>query len=158
MDNEGASNNERLLAAARTDDEDMIMEIFHKPGSFDINYKDGVGNTALHQAVLSTSIIVLEYILSHDECDVDPIDDLNGDTPLHVAVKLEDPKDRALFVEVLLDAGADYGIRNKNGQTAQDLVRPDDEEVLLAFRRSQAEARTDDDDIAYDDDSDVASE
>lgn len=32
---------ERLLAAARNDDEDMLEEIFDNPGTFDINFQDG---------------------------------------------------------------------------------------------------------------------
>jgi uncharacterized protein len=65
--------------------------------------------TETYARVLSTSLIVLDHILSHDECDVDPVNPVNGDTPLHVAVKLENPNDRAHFVEELLEAGADYG-------------------------------------------------
>jgi hypothetical protein len=57
--------------------------------------------------VSSDSRDVLEYILSHEECDVDPINKLKN-TPLHLAVELEDPEARAYFVEELLDAGADY--------------------------------------------------
>ncbi|KAI0962684.1 hypothetical protein AcW1_001450 [Taiwanofungus camphoratus] len=41
---DGASNNERLLAAARSDNEDLLLEVFEE-GKFDINYKDGLGNT-----------------------------------------------------------------------------------------------------------------
>lgn len=51
---------------------------------------------------------MLEYILSHEECDVDPVNKLEGATPLHLAVALEDLEDRAFFVESLLDAGADF--------------------------------------------------
>ncbi|KAH0591437.1 hypothetical protein H2248_001514 [Termitomyces sp. 'cryptogamus'] len=42
----GASNNERLLAAARSDNEDLILEIFEQ-GGFDINCVDGLGNTRM---------------------------------------------------------------------------------------------------------------
>lgn len=51
---------------------------------------------------------MLEYILSHDGCDVDPTNKLEGATPLHLAVKLEEPEARVYFVRELLDAGADY--------------------------------------------------
>ena|ERR1700761_7961651 len=34
-------SDERLLYAARVDDEDTIIDIFNHPGSFDINCKDG---------------------------------------------------------------------------------------------------------------------
>ena len=49
---------------------------------------------------------MLEHILSADECDVDPINRLEGATPLHLALKIEDPELRLHIVESLLDAGA----------------------------------------------------
>ena len=57
---------------------------------------------------------VLEHILSHEDCDVDPINRLEGATPLHLAIRLDDPDLRKHVVESLLDAGADttYGIHH----------------------------------------------
>ena len=56
---------------------------------------------------------VLEHILSHESCDVDP-QDFQGDTPLHYAVRAAcnpadgEPADVGLsFIDTLLDAGAD---------------------------------------------------
>jgi len=43
-DVKGASNNERLLAAARADNEDLLLEVFQQ-GDFNINCQDGLGNT-----------------------------------------------------------------------------------------------------------------
>jgi hypothetical protein len=53
-------------------------------------------------------LVVLEIILSHEYCDVDPINRLDKATPLHLAVATEDPEDRRTLVESLLDAGADF--------------------------------------------------
>ena len=50
----------------------------------------------------------LELILSHERCDVDPINKLEKATPLHLAVVTEDPGARMYLVGSLLDAGADY--------------------------------------------------
>jgi uncharacterized protein len=47
---------------------------------------------------------VLNELLEYDGCDVDY---LQGATPLHLAVKIEQPELRALIVDLLLDAGAD---------------------------------------------------
>lgn len=55
----------------------------------------------------NSSTDVLEHILSHDNCDVDPVNRIDGQTPLHLAVKESDPEMRAWLVETLLDAGAD---------------------------------------------------
>jgi len=153
MASEGASSNERLLAAAKSDNEDMLLEVFDE-GGFDINHQDGLGNTALHYAVLRVSHNVLEHILSHEECDVDPTNRLEKATPLHLAVVTENQEARIYLVESLLDAGADYTIRDKHGETAQALVKPGDKEVLQLFRKAQADASIDKDDIANDDDDD----
>ena len=51
---------------------------------------------------------MLEHILSHEECDVDPVNVLDKATPLHLAVATEDPEARKYLVESLLDAGANY--------------------------------------------------
>lgn len=51
---------------------------------------------------------MLEHILSHEECDVDPVNRLEKATPLHLAVATEDPEVRVYLVESLLEAGADY--------------------------------------------------
>jgi uncharacterized protein len=50
---------------------------------------------------------VLEHILSHEECDVDPTNRMEKATPLHLAVKIENVELRRAIVESLLDAGAD---------------------------------------------------
>jgi len=158
MESEGASNNERLLAAARDDNEDMLLEIFDDPKPFDINYQDGLGNTALHYAVSHASLDVLDHILSHDACDVDPINKLDKATPLHLAVATETPEVRRYLVENLLEAGADFTIRNKYGDTAQDLVKRDDSITLELFRKAEAEANNPRNDIPYVDERDVASD
>ncbi|KAK0209200.1 ankyrin repeat-containing domain protein [Desarmillaria ectypa] len=147
----GASNNERLLAAARTDNEELMMEVFSE-GGFDINFQDGLGNTALHLAVSNGSIDVLEHILSHEDCDVDPINRIEKATPLHLAIKLEHPELRKHVVDSLLDAGANTSIRDKFGETALDLVPSEDTEVRALFRKAQAQASISPDDIASDDD------
>lgn len=53
------------------------------------------------------STTVLEHILSHEDCDVDPINRLERATPLHLAMRLDDAEARLYVVESLLDAGAD---------------------------------------------------
>ncbi|KAI5822273.1 ankyrin [Schizophyllum commune Tattone D] len=138
MSSDGASNNERLMAAARDDNVEMLEEIFEQ-GGFDINYQDGLGNTALHVAVSHGSTDVLEHILSHENCDVDPINRIEKATPLHLAVQVDHPELRKYLVESLLEAGADTRIKDKNGETALDLVPTDDTETRALFRKAAAE-------------------
>ncbi|KAJ7207500.1 ankyrin repeat-containing domain protein [Mycena pura] len=151
MEDKGANNKERLLAAARTDNEELLLEVFEE-GGFDINCRDGLGNTALHNAASQGSTDVLEHILSHEDCDVDPINRIEKATPLHLAVRLEDPEIRKIVVESLLDAGADIRIKDKNGDTALDLLPADDTEIRALVRKAQAQASVSRDDVASDDD------
>jgi hypothetical protein len=37
--------------------------------------------------IQNASTSVLEHLLDHDTCDVDPKNRLNGDTPLHLAIR-----------------------------------------------------------------------
>jgi len=50
---------------------------------------------------------VLEYILSHEECDVDPVNRIDKATPLHLAVQIPHTELRLHIIDSLLDAGAD---------------------------------------------------
>ncbi|KAJ3975691.1 hypothetical protein EV361DRAFT_969170 [Lentinula raphanica] len=154
-EDEGANNNQRLLAAAREDNEELLLEVF-EAGGFDINFQDGVGNTGMKNG----SADVLEHILSHEDCDVDPINRINRATPLHLACQLEDDGMRSYMVESLLDAGADTTIRDKNGELAETFVPPTDVETKALFRKARAQVLTvSQDDIASgsDDEGDIAS-
>lgn len=111
------------------------------------------------------SLDVLEHILSHEDCDVDPINRIERATPLHLALRLTDPTLRKYVVESLLDAGADtlyaaqitanelftkilYSIRDKSGATALDVAPKDDPEVVGMIKRARLEATLSKDDIA----------
>jgi len=94
---------------------------------------------------------VLEYILTHEDCDVDPVNYILKQTPLHLAAQLEDPKLRQEVVESLLDAGADMSIKDKSQSTALDYVAETDTEIIKLFRRAQAVNAVNQDDIASDD-------
>ncbi|KAF8204115.1 ankyrin repeat-containing domain protein [Pholiota molesta] len=144
----GASINERFLAAVRADNENMVRELVEDK-TLDINCTDGVGNTPLHIAVIYAAFDSIEHILAHEECDVDPINRMEKATPLHYVNQIEDADLRAHIFESLLDAGADYTIRNKNGNTAIDLL-PDDGILQPILRKYQAQASVSRDDIASD--------
>ena len=109
---------------------------------------------------------VLEHILSHEECDVDPVNK-DRSTPLHLAVLIEDLDLRRHIVESLLDAGADtkyvtnclrdvvtftnllmLRLKDKNGSTVLDIVPADDTEVRTMIRKAQASSSVSHADIA----------
>ncbi|KAF8971792.1 hypothetical protein BDZ97DRAFT_1785164 [Flammula alnicola] len=140
---QGASNNERLLAAARDDNEDLLLEIFEQ-GNFDINCQDGV---------MHGSTDVLEHILSHEDCDVDPINRIQKATPLHLAVQIPHTELRLHIFESLLEAARirrGSWIKDKNGETAIDLIPLDDTKLRALIRKHQAQASVSRDDIASD--------
>ena len=64
-------------------------------------------NSTYETSVLYKSIEVLEHILSHEDCDVDPVNFIDKATPLHIAVQIEEPELRLYICDSLLDAGAD---------------------------------------------------
>ncbi|KAF5311845.1 hypothetical protein D9619_002523 [Psilocybe cf. subviscida] len=184
----GASANERLLSAARTDNEDLLLEVFEE-GDFDINCTDGKYPTPLDvlplqpyitrastfhilhphasrrpvirvfrviESVIHGSTDVLEHILSHEECDVDPVNTMGGSTPLHLAVAIEHSELRLHIFESLLEAGADTTIKDKYGETVMDILGKDDP-LRAAIRKNQAQANISRDDIAHDDDDESGS-
>ena len=112
---------------------------------------------------------VLEHILSHEECDVDPINRLERATPLHLAVRIEDQELRVEVFESLLDAGADFKyvflsrrrnvqklttplcrIKDKNNETVLDLLDDTerDIEIRKLIRKAQAQASVAHEDVA----------
>ncbi|KAF4611413.1 hypothetical protein D9613_004318 [Agrocybe pediades] len=158
----GADNNQRLLAAARDDNEELLIEIF-EAGDFDINCQDGLWilqarkhtpplTTALHNAVMHGSTDVLEHILSHDECDVDPTNRIDRATPLHLAAQIQHVDLRLHIFESLLDAGADLTIKDKNGETPLDLIPPDDTKLAALIRKHQVQASVQQEDVVSDED------
>ncbi|KAI8454942.1 ankyrin repeat-containing domain protein [Phakopsora pachyrhizi] len=164
-DQNGASANERLLFSAKQDSEEVFLEL-ESQGGYDINFKDGLGNTALHYAVIYLSPTVLELILEHEGADVDLINN-QGLTPLHCAIQIKEPKPRLLITKSLLEAGADTRIKNKHNQRPIDMIPtavsneiPEDRELRKALKEAEAEQEIGEDEIAKDefDDDDVASE
>ncbi|KAJ3576091.1 hypothetical protein NP233_g663 [Leucocoprinus birnbaumii] len=146
MSEDGATPNEVLLAAARSDNEDLLLDAIDNGA--DINCQDGAGDTALHLAVKNECLDVLEHILSHDQCDVDPLNRLSGKTPLHNAVELDDSESRLSIIESLLDAGADTTIQDKEGDTVLDILRPNDTNIRALIQKARAQSTISSADIA----------
>ncbi|KAH8550319.1 ankyrin repeat-containing domain protein [Umbelopsis sp. PMI_123] len=152
MSDEGASNNELLLAACKNDQDDMLADIF-KEGSYDINFRDGAGNTAAHYAAKHGSLDCLEMLVKHDSIDLDIKNTLEGDTPLHKAVEFDDDPDVAIaMVEILLEAEADPRIKNRNQLTPIQLVNPNNVEMKNLLDSALVSYQVGDDDIVDEDD------
>jgi hypothetical protein len=112
--------------------------------------------TIIYQSASHGSTEVLEHILSHENCDVDPVNYIEKATPLHLAVKLSDPDLRVHLVQSLLEAGANTtleifdrsslatfltlfdSIKDKFGQTALDIAPSEDKQLPTLFRKATA--------------------
>ena len=127
---QGATPRELLLEACRRDNVELLNDVLHTSSSIDLlnTARDGVGNFCLHvaasygscmgpfpclQTVLTRADEVLDKLLDQEGLEVDPLDRLDGDTPLHKAVRYVNGQNQsewrgaASIVELLLDAGAD---------------------------------------------------
>lgn len=75
--------------------------------------------TAIHMAVLTKTLSILDLVLMHaDDGDVD-VQDANGDTALHLAIKSADTH----LVECLLKHEPNVRLRNNDGKTPTDIAR-----------------------------------
>ncbi|KAI4156747.1 MAG: hypothetical protein LQ340_000004 [Diploschistes diacapsis] len=162
MADEGASPRELLLEACRRNNVGLLNEVLDAQPSKDSiadllnNSKDGIGNYCLHVAAFYGSYEVLDHLLDQEGLEVDPLDRMDGDTPLHKAVRFVNKLDKnewhsgAAFVELLVDAGADPRIRNKGKLKAFDLVDPLNQELRTTLQKAEY-AMTLGDDVADED-------
>ncbi|ODQ82755.1 hypothetical protein BABINDRAFT_159270 [Babjeviella inositovora NRRL Y-12698] len=135
MSSEGASQGEQILEAARRNNVELLEELrasIQEPAAIAtlINEsRDIMGNTALHLAAHNGNFEVLDTILDQEGVEVDPVNNLDKETPLHLAVKysFEEPEHGTYIIETLIDAGADSRIKNNGGMQPIDLVRGDNE-------------------------------
>ena len=109
------------------------------------------GNTLLHlvvwhetpieednhlRSVCKLPCVETMKLILHAGCDVN-VDNTEGNTPLHLAVKFKpaDPEEVVNLSEMLLlllDIGADPKVANKNGQTALDSCETDEARRILS--------------------------
>ncbi|GMM51367.1 hypothetical protein DASB73_023250 [Starmerella bacillaris] len=127
---EGASFEERIIGAVRSNNNDILVELLADKSDEDkakiINTTtDPVGRTLLHLASLYGNYDVLYSLLDQDNVEIDPLDRLEGNTPLHFAVKFsagDEPVGKEV-VNLLIECGADVNIKNKAGKKPIDIAR-----------------------------------
>lgn len=124
------------MEACRRDNTTLLNEVLAhptvspSPHTLLNSARDGVGNYCLHLAAANGSYEVLDLLLDQEGLEVDPVDRMEGDTPLHKAVRFVNGLDKgqweagAAVVELLLDAGADARVRNKAKLKPAELVDP----------------------------------
>jgi ankyrin repeat protein len=108
---------ELLFASCRQHNVDLLREALshctspEAVGEFINTSRDPLGNTALHVASLRGSLDCLDLLLDQEGVEVDPVNRMERDTPLHSAARLsteDGAEDEAKeVIEMLLEAGAD---------------------------------------------------
>lgn len=116
---------------AAADNQVKIVESYLDSGNFKPDVKDPNGYTPIHAAASYGHIGLLKTLISRGG-DIN-VQDNEGDTPLH---HVEDVKTAKIMITEL---GADYKLKNNEGQTAADYIEEDDEFPELAqYLRSLA--------------------
>lgn len=106
-----------LIIAARQDREHTTALLLAYP-SVDINVVNNLGNTALLESVLKNSKAAFDILLADRYVDIEKENNI-GLSPLSAAAQM----DRPVFVEALLNKGADITERKTGGKTIFDLAR-----------------------------------
>ncbi|VVT50797.1 uncharacterized protein SAPINGB_P002883 [Magnusiomyces paraingens] len=132
---EGASYGEQLIEAARRNNTDLFEDLQKETTDLAelINTAtDPLGNYALHLAAFNGSYEMLDHLLDVEGVEVDPINRVYKDTPLHSAVRyaVNEPEHGAFLAEMLIDAGADPTIKNKDGKKAIDLADESNQQLI----------------------------
>ncbi|KAK9369773.1 hypothetical protein V1509DRAFT_638449 [Lipomyces kononenkoae] len=143
-DTDGAKPSELLIEAARRNNVDLLLEVLGisedgqaKPGSAEIinTATDSLGNSPLHVAAINGSDECLDILLDVEGVEVDPLNRLEGNTPLHFAVMYgeHEPEHAIAIVEMLIDAGSDPRFVKLNSST----LLPEKETYFLARIRNK---------------------
>ncbi|KAK3330628.1 hypothetical protein B0H66DRAFT_70147 [Apodospora peruviana] len=136
-EHEGASVQEQLIEACRRDNTDLLTEIISSLNKSEDEIADllnstttVMGNHLYHEAASHGNYDIIDMLLDQPGFECDPINRLEGDTPLHSAIRWinsEPPAQRefgAALVEMMLEAGSSPRIKNKGGLTPVQLIDP----------------------------------
>ena len=103
-----------VLHIAAQGDQPISLYYFHKIKDIPIDTVDNRGSTALHWACFSSSELALIYILAWCQTKHLEIQDLDGYTALHLAVKSAETLNSCRPVRALLYKGASRDVRDNN--------------------------------------------
>ncbi|OHW94205.1 ankyrin repeat protein [Colletotrichum incanum] len=135
-EHEGASVKELLIEACRRNNTDLFNEVVADIKDEDelsrlLNETTTVmGNHLYHEAASRGNYEIIDLLLDQPNFECDPVNRLEGDTPLHTAIRWinsEPPAQREFgnaLVDMMLEAGSNPRVKNKGGLTAVQLVDP----------------------------------
>jgi len=145
---DGASPSELLIEACRRNNPDLLTDVLSDlsdPEIADLLNKTTtvMGNHLYHEASLRGNYEIIDMLLDQPGFECDPINRIEGDTPLHSAIRWinSEPAEQREFgnalVEMMLEAGSNPRMKNKGGLTALQLVDPRNEGLRELIRKHE---------------------
>jgi hypothetical protein len=108
--------------------------------------------------LIQVAVEVLDLLLDQEGLEIDELDRMEKDTPLHKAVRYSNSLEKndwehgLSIVDILLDAGCDPRIRNNAKLKPVDLADPRNEALRALLRKGEYGMQVGDDVVADDDD------
>ncbi|KAH8907809.1 hypothetical protein BR93DRAFT_967684 [Coniochaeta sp. PMI_546] len=147
-EHEGASVSEILIEACRRNNTDLLHEVLESKSDPEIaallnTTTTVMGNHLYHEAALRGNYEIIDALLDMPDFECDPVNRVEGDTPLHSAVRWinSEPEAQREFgnalVEMMLEAGSNPRVKNKGGLTPLQLVDPRNEGLKEVIRKHE---------------------
>lgn len=145
---QGASPAELLIEACRRNNVDLLHEVLESRSDPEIarllnSTTTVMGNHLYHEAALRGNYEVIDALLDMPDFECDPVNRVEGDTPLHSAVRWINSEPEAqrdfgdALVEMMLEAGSNPRAKNKGGLTPLQLVDPRNEGLREVIRKHE---------------------
>ncbi|KAJ4316542.1 hypothetical protein N0V84_007821 [Fusarium piperis] len=139
-EHDGASVKELLIEACRRNNTDLLNECLEDKSDPEITKllnetTTVMGNHLYHEAASRGNYEIIDLLLDQPDFECDPLTRLEGDTPLHTAIRWinsEPPAQRPFgnaLVEMMLEAGSNPRVKNKARLTPYQLVDPTNKEL-----------------------------
>lgn len=116
------AHGQNVLHIAAQGDQPITLYFFHKIKGMSIMEKDVRGSTPLHWACFKNSEVALIFILAWLQPDQMSVQDMEGNTPLHISVKTCAEIKHCRPTRALLYRGANRDVKDNNGLRPIDIV------------------------------------
>ncbi len=121
----------------------ILLRFFMQQEYTNVNESDAEGNTPLHRAVQSNSILLVKTLLQNEQIDINCKDD-DGNTPLLLLLRnyryLMSGREQAVeCLKVLMDHAAqiDFQVYNYQGETVKSLIEYNWPDLKLLKKRDE---------------------
>ncbi|KAM4065210.1 ankyrin repeats (many copies) domain-containing protein [Hirsutella rhossiliensis] len=139
-EHEGASVKELLIEACRRNNTELLVEVLADRSEDDISTllnstTTVMGNHLYHEAASHGNYEIIDLLLDQPNFECDPVNRLEGDTPLHTVIRwlnAEPPAQRPFgraLIDMMLEAGSNPRVRNKARLTPLQLVDPSNKDL-----------------------------